>query len=734
MNLLPVRPENIADVDSRTQYFNDLEHLSFDIPCCTCYALPYDEVVDRLRSSYAEFVEEAHRRQYPACVQIQSTICADSKLDIGEAQYDISNNPVKWGEKGFFASFSSDAWKDYLKRLISFFVKEVGFDYVLFEEPVYRVDIPGSKDRFYKKFTAEHPELDYPKAREESIGYLSIQEAKADALVGFYSDLAAYAKSAGAQKVGVVPWSFIPGIENTPEDTLNPSCDIDKIAAIPDIDLLAVRMQPDDIYSNTMHTGDEMQKSPKLYYVEIMAHAQGKDLITVSNPIDEHKDPSGSALLPFDIFRDATLASFAASPNGFIRNGYGESQSDAAAYMEFLSEAAQYAGRLGQPKSPVAFVFSYSGTRHAEPLTYETVFSHYWMLAKQMAFKAHLPMLTFYADTLEHNLLEHPEVRVLVFEEHFPLNSDQMSVVRDWWQAGNEKHAILAFGSGKGFSADINLPGEQPITQALPGIFEMIGLRQEDKLQADFDNHINLQDVSRVRRSAFLGDNTELNISKIANVRRIFGSRANVLFETIVGDTRIPVVAEKRDRSTLALFCGFGISSETAAAAENAIRYVLREMDYPYLMIDSCSDGILWNINKNDYTVMCNISNEKGSAVGHPGRANFWDCRARKMLPDGDPQFKFEPNSFQIYRVVGRRSKFLDVLGASYLRNLTDGAGRAEIELIAGKETVLLLRASPKEISVDGKPSTVSQEVVDGIYYVTLQQCPPGERQILLRW
>ena len=730
MNALPVGPQEVTDVDSRIRYFNDLEYWGFDIPCCTCFGLSYDEVVGKYRSAYIEFVTEAHSRQYPACIRIQPTICSGDSIGIAEAQYDTANNPVTWGDNGFFASFSSDAWLDYLKALIDRFVSDYGFDYVLFDEPLYHVDIPGTKDRFYEKFIAEHPKLDYPKKVEESAEYLTLQKEKVEAVAKFYANLAAHSKSAGAQKVGAVPWSFVPTIENTPEDTLNPACDINRIASIPDIDILAVRMQPYQIYTDKIRTGDEMQKAPKLQYIETMAHALSKDLIVVSDYVDQ----TTNKLLPFDFFRDATLASLAAAPNGFIFNGYREKSSENEAYNELLTEAAKYASRLGQPKSPVAFVFSYSGTRHAEPLTYKTIFSHYWALAKQLAFDAKIPMLTFYAETLQRELYLHPEVRVLIFEEHFPLSIEQMMVIRDWWQMGNEKRAILAFGSGIGFSADVNMPGGQPIAQSLPGVFEMIGLKQEEKLQIEVKDNLSLQDVSRVRRSAFLGDSISLEINKVANVRRIFGSRANVLYEATIDDIKMPVVAERRDRSTLALFCGFGISPETAAAAQNAVRYALREMDYPYLMIDSCSDGILWNINKNDYTVLCNISDKKGSAVGRPGRANFWDCRARKMLGNGDPKFDLEPNSFHIYRVVGRRSKFLDVLGASYLRNLTDGAGRAEIELIAGKETVLVLRASPKEISVDGRPSIVSQEVIDGIYYVTLQQCPPGERQIVLKW
>jgi len=139
-------------------------------------------------------------------------------------------------------------------------------------------------------------------------------------------------------------------------------------------------------------------------------------------------------------------------------------------------------------------------------------------------------------------------------------------------------------------------------------------------------------------------------------------------------------------------------------------------------------------VNRHDYLVLANISDDPGRARVAIGRANLWDCRAQKQLVGKEPLLEMEPHSFRLYRVVGRRSKFLDVLGASCLRRLVDGAGRAEVDLVAGRETVLVLRNSPKEILVDGRHSTITQEVKNGAFHVTLQQCPPGERKIALRW
>lgn len=733
MNALPVGIERVADGPSRQRYFDDLDRWGFDIAYTAFYAHLYEDVIGKLKEPYLEFVAQAHHRGHPACVQIQSTVCAGDRVGIEEAQYDIENNPQKWGEKGFFGSFASEEFEQYLEEITSIFVKEYRYDYVVFEEPMFRVDIPGTKDRFYQKMMEHNPAFRYPDAHVETTEYVAVQRAKADMLVDFYTRLVDHAKSIGAKKVGIMPWFFLPTIENTPPETLNTSCEIGRIAQIPGLDLLVARMQPDNIYADTMRTGDELRKSPALYHIELMAHGLGKDLIAVSNPTDEHTDYPSCPLIPYEFYRDCTLASIAAAPGGFTRHWYGQNYGKDDRHMEALTTAARCATRLGQPRSPVAFVFSYSGTRHAEPYTYETVFPFYLALAEHLAFEAHMPMLTFYADTLEENLALHPEVQVLVLDEHFPLSVDEMKVISRWLH-GAGKRAVVAFGAGVGYAADPELAGAQPSWRSHPGVYELIGLRQEEDPQVVFDEPQPVRDVSRVRRSAFLGSEALPALTRAANVRRVFGSRASVLYEIGIDEPRIPVVSEWRDRTTVALFCGFGLSPETARAAEKAITYALGEVDAPRFLLDSCTDGIVWNVTANDYIAISNLSDHEGRATGRPGRANFWDCLKQRLLDDGDTEFVIPPRSFGVYRMVGRRSKFLDVEGACYLRSLVDGAGRAEIDIWAGRTTTFLLKASPKSIMVDGRSSTVTQEFVDGVCRLTLQHCPPGEHAVSLRW
>ncbi len=165
MNGLPVGPHKVSDSQSRNQYFDDLERWGFDIAYNAYYAFKYDDLVGKFKESYIEFVKEAHRRGFPACIQIQSTVCAGDRVGISEAQYHLDNTPDKWSDTGFFASFASQAWKDYLKELTTLFVNDYGFDYVVYEEPMFRVDIPGTKDRFYERFIKEYPDIKYPESQ-----------------------------------------------------------------------------------------------------------------------------------------------------------------------------------------------------------------------------------------------------------------------------------------------------------------------------------------------------------------------------------------------------------------------------------------------------------------------------------------------------------------------------------------------------------------------------------------
>ena len=492
-------------------------------------------------------------------------------------------------------------------------------------------------------------------------------------------------------------------------------CDIGRITRIDEFDYIVARTRHCNKHS--------MQMSNACWncYIEVLTYSSAKPVMVIECPQNGMYDSVKETR--------AVLASLSASPAGFIANEWKSVSEE----PPILVEASKYCSRLGQPKSSVAFVFSDNGTKHAPPYNYERVFKQFWNLTVKMASSIKQPILVFYAETLKADIARHPEVKVLVIEEHFPINLENMMVIRDWWQS-NEKQAVIAFGSGEGFSAEMDMPGLQPSAKAFPGVLELIGLSQAEPRQIVLNEKLVLDDVSRIKRSSCLGDELEFEVSGIANLRRVFGSRANVLYEATIGEEKIPVVAEWRDRTTLALFCGFGIFNNTLDAAEKILKYALKDVDAKQQILFNISDNLLWSENKNEYIVACNLSDEDGAASINIGRADLWDCIDQNIADISDGQIHVKPNNFKVFRIVGRRSKFLDVLGVTSLNDLIDGAGRAELNIYAGKSTTLVLRTPPKEVLVDGRITPTTNELVNGNYNVTLRQCAPGQRYITVKW
>lgn len=320
MNALPVGPEQVTDADLRNRYFDDLERWGFNIAYNAYHAFKYDDVTGRLRDSYVEFASEAHRRGFSACIQIDVSMCFGDTVGVEEAQYDASNQPVKWGDNGFYASFSSDIWKNHLKDLTAVFVKEFGYDYVVFGEAIYNVDIPGTKDRFYDKYLAKNTDANYPNEPKETPEYLKVQAAKANSVEEFYNELSMNAKSAGAKKVGIILRPFIPlaadNQKNKPSEFLN----ISQIAYSSNVDFVVSGLKPADVHSGSVQTGDELSNSPELFYIEITAQSFGKDLVATSDHLVKQSDSSIPRLLPFNFYRDTILAAIAGAPCGFNFN------------------------------------------------------------------------------------------------------------------------------------------------------------------------------------------------------------------------------------------------------------------------------------------------------------------------------------------------------------------------------------------------------------------------------
>ncbi len=272
----------------------------------------YDDLTGGLREVHLEFVAKAGRRGYPACIQFHSVMSVGDRVGIEEAQYDLANKAIMWSDNGFYASLASGSWREYLKELVNLFVARYGYQYVVFGEPGFKVDIPGSNDRFYARFASENPDVRYPVKRDETVEYLRLQQAKADLVLDFFREMVSYAQSVEAGRVGIVTCPFIPVAENSAEGTLGSSCNIAQIAEIPGVDMLVTDLKLGDVCSGRVRLDDLLRKSPRLHYVETLACALGKDVIVAGDSVNADF-PSA-----FDEpYRDAMLCSLAASPSGF---------------------------------------------------------------------------------------------------------------------------------------------------------------------------------------------------------------------------------------------------------------------------------------------------------------------------------------------------------------------------------------------------------------------------------
>jgi hypothetical protein len=525
--------------------------------------------------------------------------------------------------------------------------------------------------------------------------------------------------------VGAAPWPFTPIAADPSPKTLNVSSDIGRIAAIEGLDFLVSTLTQDRIYAGAARTGEDMQSSPLLIYSEILAHALGKPVIASSGGVPETQ----SSAVPPEVFQKGLLASMAASPNGISAlwsEGIGKEG-------HLLASVNEYVSRLVNPVSPVGFLFSQRGARHAKPHTYETVWQFYWALAKQLLFTEKLPMRLVHADALAKSLESNSELQLIVMEEHFPLSIAQAQILRQWWNAAPGR-GILIFGSGVGYSADNDRPGEQPLAQAFSEIFQMLGVRQTSDIRIPVaGGKLRLKHIARTVKTAFLGEHSEIETDAIASVERIFGSRSVVLYADEAAET--PVIVRYTVGETLGLFCGLGLSHATAPVAGNIVKYALNQLGAPPQIVRSSSPGVLWSSDRAEYVVVTNASDIPAEAELARGKYLIWDVMDRRFLPDGQAAtISVEPLSFRMFRRIGKRSKLFDVIGAIYVDSIVDGAGRADITAYTGSRVTLIVKSTPKEAFVDGRAVATFEKDIEGAVEIVLENLSVGNHSLTLRW
>lgn len=729
MNALPTSPYEVADLEGLQQYFLDIERFGFDIACITCRAIPYKDITGSLESPYRRFASEAKAKGCKACIRIHSSISAGDVVGVAEAQHNHENGPGRCGDEGFYASLASSAWRNYLKDLTRIFIEDYGYDWVIFDEPTHRFDIPGTLDRFYHKYLFTYPDLTYPTERAETPEYLKLQRLKAVVLLDFCKELTDYAKEIGAEKVGIMPRPFIPAFENASGQELSSCCESRNIAALPGLDFLVTRMDLGSVYAGYLKTGDEMSRSPAICYAEALSHCVGKHVIAMISPTGEYHECVETPMPPNDFIQKAILASTAAAPNGLMVRWLGRAIDHESIFGDTLAQSNRMLRRIGKQRSPLAFVTSGSGFKHAEPYSYESVWQFYWQIMRQFLFVDDFPALTFSAEAIEQHLAMNPHVSILVLEEHFPLTLAQMLFLEKWWTQDTGK-AIIVVGGGMGYSADPDKPGLQPISEAFPGLLAKIGIKQ------DSPGSISITDGANVllkwiccKHSPLLSEEIVLNNATIANVHRVFGSHNTVVYSD--PEDR-PIIAKWASGKSLGFFCG--IDSHTAAPiVSQIIKYILRTIKVSP-PVATANDLTVWNGTKDGYVIIANCSGSITDVTISRNPCTYWDVMEQQLVKDTCIELKLHPMSMRVFRWTNKASKLYDVVDAIHISSIISGAGRAEISLTLGKDTIFIVRNKPREVQVDGFAVTASTTQCSPYYKVHLPDVEPGNHVVSLRW
>lgn len=742
MNVLPTGPDTANSPQAIERYFHDMQRWNYDVAYSAFYAFPMKKVKEEYGELYRAFTARAHQLGMKACIQIQSTVAFSDDLSLEEGQYYADNTTFTYehftgtGKKNFFASFASQAWLVFLKKLTQLF-RDYGFDWVVYEEPMYRVDIPGTKDRFYQRFRAAYPDVPYPTHQWDSLAYVRVQEMKRRILLEFYDELTRAAKNVGYEKCGTMPWFFSPTFENTPMETWNSCCDVGRITFLPAADFVVVRMQPDNIYGEAMMASSG-ESLPRLGYLEVLAHSLGRPIIAVNNPTNEHLPPryEGKTLFAYDFFARYTLAAAAAAPGGMTRHWYGKDYDRDTQHMTLLSEVNRYLPRLGTASSPIAFVFSYHGIARPLPRGWREVWKTYWNFAQALLYHDGLPFLTFYADSLKHCLEHHPEVRVIVLSEYFPIGPDERELLQHWVK-DHPARRLVYFGGRNGYRYDCQGLYSNFMPRP-PEVLLLFGIDSEQQVETiALDDSIEIEFIGADAKDALLGARTTFTCYGYG--RPVFDPQvpSEVLYQSAYDHTPVITRMQHGKQGGYALYVGCSLDGDNLGLDfAKILLHLLQDgqanaaPSNPYPAVTDCSHGILWNQTQTGYIIVANCSGRQGTYRIAGQIPALWNVK-EKCLMSSPYEFALEPLSFHMYKMLTAQSNLLDVEGTVYLTRVEENNESVCLDAYWQGRTILTFRCMPISVSWNKQKLAIEVKEHGGVHTVTAVVPRSGDARVM---
>jgi len=748
MNILPTSPDTTSTPAQLEQYFRDMERWNFTIPYNAFYAFPLADTRALFRRPYEDFVRMAHDRGYPACVQVQSTVGFLDDVGIENAQYNTDNSVylyqhfLRYGKKNFFGSFAAPGWLAYLKTITEI-LRSFGFDWVVFEEPMFRNDIPGTKDKLFDRFQDAWPDMPYPTHQEESVPYMNLQELKADVLVDFYRRLTEYARTIGFEKCGIMPWFFVPTFENTPMETWNTCCHLGRLTFLPEVDFIVVRMQPDNVYSQATiaSCGEGI---PQISYLETLAQNLGKPVISVNNPTNEHIKLSADTpnnLLPYSFFARFTLAAAAAAPCGMSRHWYKKDYDNDQTHMELLARVNRCLPRLGSPASPAALVFSYTAMNRTVPRPWTESWKSFWFLAHDLLYQEKYPVLTFFADTLADSLCRHPETRLLIFHELFPVSAKETRLVEEWLEEDASRR-ILFIGSGCGYRQDLD--ALYHAFEPLPSeILRLFGVDMARPVATFSDGlEVCLQSAGLVDSEAPIGFNPTLRCPSWGAPELRDKASADILYTA--GQEQRPVVFLRRFPSgAQALYAGLSTDGFcNDLPMRRLVDFLLKKTplptdgnngDAPPFPVQTRSTGLFWSRTQNGFFMLSNTSAEPARCKIAGNGGALWNVLGESWI-ENSLDVVVPPMDFLCLRQVNNGDCLLDIEGQVYLTAVSMSAETLSVTGLFQRRLVLKLRREPVSVSLRGKPVNYQLQSAPYGSMIIMNMDKPGEGLLEIRF
>ena len=702
MNPLPTGPEAVATTELQNRYFRDMKRWGFDIAYNAYYAYPYSAVRGKFQPIYKSFAAQAKEQGFPACVQVQVTVADVEDIPLRESQYYFNNrcqtykHHVDIGTQNFFASFASKKWRNFLKRLLETFA-EYGYRWVVFEEPMFRVDLPGTRDRFYDLFKKRYPDLGYPTRHTESESYLQVQVFKQQLLIEFLDELSRYAKKVGFEKVGIMPWFFTPTHENTPEETWHTGCDLGQVHHLDPVDFIIVRMQPDNIYAGAM-TEEGGLALPWLSYLENQAHQGGKPIIAVNNPSNEHllRGSTDYWVLPEEYFSRYTLAAAAAAPTGMTRHWYGKNYLQDKKNMALYRKINPLLSRLGSASSPIALVYSYRGLIHAMPRSAKQLWTPYRRLASKLLYESKVPTLTLYADTLIKGLKQAPEIQTLVLFEEYPLSMKEILFLKQWISSDSRRRLVL-FARGRGQTYNLKHSPFQ-YNDRPTELMELFGLKTDYPFRmSGYGETARIRFAGKNPRDAFLGKKFDWRCYGWGAGTYRKSKNLEVLYQE--ESSGKPVITRFHYRGGgQAYLIAQGLEGPESNFPFASFLTGITETDKDSFPSVACSPDVLWNWTRNRYLVISNTAPEKGWARITGIEGKLWNIQQKKFEPVRATKRHLAPNEILLYRVVAKDDPILDIEGQIFLNRIVHQKDQAEIQGYFGRTTRIRSRRQPAQV------------------------------------